>query len=389
MYDGMTIHRLAHLCLSGQWELTEQSALTWAQLFQRPGFVNHFFCRKNTPLHQELQISQISHQAISPLPLMNFLTKKEITKSLTENQSRFLFLHSLKDIWQVPLDIKRTQKLKIIGFEHQFIKDSSRLLKIPNPILQKLFSQLDLVITTSQLQRSQLADQLPIRDDRLKVLYPPVDCSEFNIREPSRELRARLGVSAPDQVVLGWMGAMKQSEGPEEFIEAAFQIKRAVPNVRFVMVEFGDDSITTDLKIELKRQIDGFGLSREFLICSFQKLNIKYAHLLNLFDIYCYTAYEEPFSQMLLEALASGLAIIATNNGSIPELIEDGRNGLLVLPKNSGALAQAALQIINNPNFNAQIKREARLKAMDKFESNLVLDQLVQLLTGSSNDYNP
>lgn len=376
MHDGMTIYRVMHLCLSGDWGHTAQAALQWAKYFQRTGFMNLVLVKKNTPLHFELKASGVNVEAISSLPFLDFSAKKKIGNFLTEHRANAILVHSLRDLWLLPKDLKFKQKIKVIGFEHRFKLLGSR----NNFLYRKLFSQLDSIVTGTQMQKSYLVDRLPLRDERFKVIPNGVDAEVFKPRPLSRELKTRLGVSSPDQVLIVWIGDMRSDQGAVQFIEAAFQIKRMEPKARFAMIEVSETRGSINFKLKLQNQIESFGLNKELKIFAYSELNLKLAQIFSLIDIFCFTAHNESFAQIILEALASGVPTVASSTGSLPEFIDEGRNGLLVLPKDSGALAQAVMRYMQNPKLQQQVRRESRQTVEERFSAENAFRQMLQLL---------
>jgi glycosyltransferase involved in cell wall biosynthesis len=89
-------------------------------------------------------------------------------------------------------------------------------------------------------------------------------------------------------------------------------------------------------------------------------------------DLFTLASVEEAFGNVFAEALASGLPIIGSNIGGIPELVEHGRNGLLVPPRDPLALAAAIHQLGENPTLRAEMGRRNRADA----EANLSWDRI-------------
>ncbi len=78
------------------------------------------------------------------------------------------------------------------------------------------------------------------------------------------------------------------------------------------------------------------------------------------------TASEDSLPQVLLEAAASGTAIVATAVGGVPELLDDGVDGLLVLPEDATALAQATVRVLSRPFLAESLTSNARI-AVERF----------------------
>jgi glycosyltransferase involved in cell wall biosynthesis len=97
---------------------------------------------------------------------------------------------------------------------------------------------------------------------------------------------------------------------------------------------------------------------------------VAIAHRYREADLFTLASWEEAFGNVFAEALASGLPVVGSTVGGIPELIRHGQNGLLVPPRNPGALAAAIRHLADDPALRVQMSRRNRTQA----ESNLSWD---------------
>jgi glycosyltransferase involved in cell wall biosynthesis len=82
------------------------------------------------------------------------------------------------------------------------------------------------------------------------------------------------------------------------------------------------------------------------------------------------SSVKEGFPYFLLEAMASGLPIVATNVGGIPEIVNDGKTGFLVPPKNPEALAEKIKLLAKNQDLRQQMGQEGLARVKNKFSQN-------------------
>ncbi|HEX6434065.1 MAG TPA: glycosyltransferase family 4 protein, partial [Gemmatimonadales bacterium] len=90
----------------------------------------------------------------------------------------------------------------------------------------------------------------------------------------------------------------------------------------------------------------------------------------------------EAFGNVFAEALASGLPVVGSNVGGIPELIEHGVNGLLVTPGNPGALAQAIQYLADDPELRSEMSVRNRAKAEATLEWSHVVKRYLSIYEG-------
>jgi glycosyltransferase involved in cell wall biosynthesis len=100
-----------------------------------------------------------------------------------------------------------------------------------------------------------------------------------------------------------------------------------------------------------------FGLSHAELAGQYQAATVFVAP----------SIWEEPFGMPLVEAMAAGTASIATRGGAFPEIVEDGRSGLLVERGDPEELAQAILELLEDPSRRAQLARAGQFRARSRF----------------------
>jgi glycosyltransferase involved in cell wall biosynthesis len=80
---------------------------------------------------------------------------------------------------------------------------------------------------------------------------------------------------------------------------------------------------------------------------------------------------------VLIEAMAMEKPVVATSTGGVPEIVEDGRDGLLVPPKDEKALAEAIMLLLEDASLRTTLSRRARRDAMRRFDASRCVDELV------------
>lgn len=115
----------------------------------------------------------------------------------------------------------------------------------------------------------------------------------------------------------------------------------------------------------LRRLGDELGIAARTQFCG---LRDDVASLLREADIFVHPAtWAEAFGWTIAEAMASGCAVIATNVGAIPELVEHGRSGMLVPPADPIALAHAMTRLAGDEALRLELGRNARARAEERF----------------------
>jgi glycosyltransferase involved in cell wall biosynthesis len=140
--------------------------------------------------------------------------------------------------------------------------------------------------------------------------------------------------------------------------------------------------------------ISGKGLSNEVekLRVHAQKLGVKdnivftgyfpdskLPRLYNAADVFAFSTFYENLPFAVLEALSSGLPVVTTNVGGIPEMIDSGKNGFLVQPFNARELADRILYFLEHPAASSEMALAARKTIEDRFDWRLIVEKVLKV----------
>ena len=168
----------------------------------------------------------------------------------------------------------------------------------------------------------------------------------------------------PKVVVL--VARMLRDKGVLEFVESARTIKRSHPDVIFWLVGDTDPGNPTALTSD---QIETW--VAEGLV-SWMGYREDVPQLLQQCHIVCLPSYREGFGKVLIEAGAAQRAVVTTNVPGCRESIENGRNGLLVEPRDSVVLAKALITLLDNDDMRRAMADEGRHRVENEFSSEII-----------------
>ena len=169
-----------------------------------------------------------------------------------------------------------------------------------------------------------------IAQDRVRVTYSGIDTNRiFNLRG-KKEFYNRYNLEE-NQVIIGSVANLFPRKGYEYLIEALVEVKKIFPKIRCFIVGEGSESY----RKQLVRLVEKKDLSSHINFVGFQEDVYEY---LNVFDVFVLSSIIEGLGIALLEAMAMSKPIVASSVGGVPEVIADGKTGILVPPKNSKAL---------------------------------------------------
>jgi len=179
-----------------------------------------------------------------------------------------------------------------------------------------------------------------------KALYicNAIDLSRFQSVDKYPELRVE------DAFVVGSIGRLTEGKGYEVLLEAAQLVLKKMPRVKFIIIGEGDA-----INVLKKKSVD-LGIERQVI---FTGARIDVEHLLRQMDVFVLPSFWEGLSTAILESMASGIPIIATNIPGNREIIEDLVNGLLVPPGDALQLADAILTALQNRDLRIKLSQNA------------------------------
>jgi glycosyltransferase involved in cell wall biosynthesis len=96
-------------------------------------------------------------------------------------------------------------------------------------------------------------------------------------------------------------------------------------------------------------------------------------------DVFAFPSHEEPLGSVLLAAMAQGLPVVAIGRGGIPEVVEDGKNGLLVNSLDSDVLASAIAKLLESPEEARRLGTAARETIQARFSAAHMVDAMLDL----------
>jgi L-malate glycosyltransferase len=205
------------------------------------------------------------------------------------------------------------------------------------------YRQVDCFIAASEAIRQMLvADGVPA--DRTVTVHEGIDLDHVRAAPPVNVHEAFwLPHHAP---VVGNVAALVPHKGQRYLVEAAHLVIQEMPDVRFVILGEGE------LREHLERQVHEHHLDKHVLLPGFR---LDVLGCIKGFDLFVMSSITEGLGTSLLDAMACARPIVATRAGGIPEIVEDGVNGLLVPPRDAHALARAIVEALKDERLRQRM----------------------------------
>jgi len=177
--------------------------------------------------------------------------------------------------------------------------------------------------------------------------------------------------------VVGLVGRLDRLKKQELLIEAAPAVLEKYPDTYFVMVGAETNSKTgVGYRDYLEQLINRKNLSKKFRLVEFTE---KITDLVSIFDISLLSTTKETFGMVLIEAMAMGIPVLGTDAGGVPEIIDDGVNGLLFEPDNPGELSNCLKKLLADEKLRISMGIEGIKKVKTVFDINKKLIEYERL----------
>ena len=214
----------------------------------------------------------------------------------------------------------------------------------------------ELIIAPSEVIGRHMVDAFAAPAKNIRVIPRSINLEKFNLpREPKTDIKTFTVIM---------IGRITPLKGHPYFIKAMAQAIGQMPAIRVKIVGdapakkqvYKDELISLTKSLGVFDQVEFMGNRHDI------------PQLLSQADcLVLSTITQEAFGRVIIEAQAAGVPVVATNVGGVSEIIEHEKTGLLVLPKDIGAMSDAVLRILNNPKLGADLAVEAKKKVVARY----------------------
>jgi 1,4-alpha-glucan branching enzyme len=300
------------------------------------------------------------------LPLVpNFAIPEESSK---------VIISTVHSTWKGEAESIRHEGMRKLNSNERFMLRFNSLLRSSE---KKLMTRSDALVAVSMYTKKELIEFYGIEEDKIQVIYNGVDMQKFNPNKNKASLRREIGLEEKQKIVL-FVGRFYRRKGLTTLLQSIPKVVQKFRDVKFVISGEGSKQNKTKL-IRMARKLR---IQNSILFLGYfpdEKLPDLYAAS----DIFVLPALYENFPFAILEAQSTGLPVISTKVGGIPELIIDKKTGLLFDPENSEQLVEEITALLQNPQFAEEIGTRGRRRIKEKFNWSLITKEVVDLYSKS------
>ncbi|MGD2141857.1 MAG: N-acetyl-alpha-D-glucosaminyl L-malate synthase BshA [Candidatus Bathyarchaeota archaeon] len=232
------------------------------------------------------------------------------------------------------------------------------------PVNTHTIEKADAVTAVSRFMAKEAQERLGIQQ-RIHVIPNFVDEEAF-APNPVGEERIRNG----RDIVVTHISNLRPVKRVHDLVYAMAIVTKEVPEAKLVLIGDGPDRHSIEVLVKRLK------LSNNILLTGFRS---DVAHLLGCSDVVVLCSETESAPLTLLEGMSSGLPVIATKVGGIPEIVQDGVNGFLVPPKNPEAIAERLLELNSDSSLRSRLGNVARETILERYTAEKVVGQYLKI----------
>ncbi len=206
------------------------------------------------------------------------------------------------------------------------------------------------VIAISSQVKEHLTADFKFSENKISVIHNGIDTQKFGDFSGRDRLRSSLGV-APDGFLIGIIARLSDVKGHLYLIRAMPEILKKFPGTKLAIIGQGKTEGS------LVKETGNLGLEGNILFVPEAKDTREW---LCAMDVFAMPSLQEGLGLALMEAMAQGLAVAGSAVGGIKTLVQDKITGLLVPARDAGALAQAIISLLGDPDLRRNLGDQAR-----------------------------
>ncbi|MEW6570345.1 MAG: glycosyltransferase [Nitrospirota bacterium] len=225
----------------------------------------------------------------------------------------------------------------------------------------------DRVVAVSNAVKRDIMKYDGIPEEKISVIYNGIEMKSF--LKAKENIRTELGI-APGAPVIATVGRLTHQKGQKFLLEAIAKLRKLFPQI--VLVIAGDGPLRNELEdfaavLKITNNVRFLGTRRDI------------PAILSAIDIFVLPSIWEGLSNALIEAMAAGKPVIATDIQPVREIINSENVGILIAPENCDAIVNYVTLLLNNREFAGKIGRSARERVFSAFNIEVTVNRYMSL----------
>jgi glycosyltransferase involved in cell wall biosynthesis len=290
------------------------------------------------------------------LPLVpNFAVPSNFGKALVST------VHST---WKGEAEAIRGEPYSRLNANEKFLVSFNWFLRI---FEEKMLNRSGRLIAVSDFTRRELVQYYKIKENKIRVIHNGVDINKFQPAADKRKVKEELGFNPNDITILS-VGRLYARKGLFTLIESIPTVVKRFKNAKFIISGKGQ----SDEMKKLISHAERLGVKGNIVFTGYFP-DKKLPKLYQAADVFAFSTFYEHHPFAVLEALSTGLPVVTTKVGGIPETITDGKNGFMCEPFNSKEFSDRILYLLEHPVEASEMGRLARKTIEERFDWRIVV----------------
>lgn len=299
--------------------------------------------------HPTLKTHYLNYRR-SYLPLINAW---KLAKLIDHKQIDVIHIHWGKDLALAALAKSLSNKKPALIYTRQM-----QITRSKDDLYHRfLYSQMNRMLTITKALETDARKLINQFANRITTLYYGVALPAHNlVTDEIKQKRAQLNFGSNDFIV-GLFGRLEDGKGQHLLLKAIAEAKQKNIPIKALIV---GHEMAPGYSNTLKQLAEALKIANQIQFSDFVS---EPQSLMQICDCVALTSYEETFGLVLPEAMRAGIAVIGSNAGGVPEIIDHEKTGLLFEPRNVASLCQQICRLYSNPQFKHEIALAGKNKA--------------------------
>ena len=308
----------------------------------------------NTELSRKVLAQGIEYQCLVSFGKFDWRAIRELKSSLLGLEATVVHSHGYKaDLYT--LLAARSAHVPVMTTVHGFTSENAKV-RLYERVQTFLWRFFDLVVCVSDSYAAR-ARSAGVPPGRIRVVRNAIVPGYVAAASARGETRGSLGIGDGDCVV-GIVGRLGIEKGHALLLQVASRLCGEFPSLRLVVVGEGEQ------RQAIEDTVSRLGLADRVLLLGHRN---DVPAVISALDVLAITSLREGLPNVLLEAMLQQVPAVAMAVGGIPEVISDGRNGLLVSPGDECAYGSALRRMLSEPDLRARLGTAARRTVTGSF----------------------
>ena len=279
-------------------------------------------------------------------------------------------ISTVHSTWEGEANAIRGEPYSRLNANEKFMVSFTWFLRI---FEERMMTRSKRLIAVSDFTRRELTQYYGISESKIRVIHNGVDIKKFQPAADKRKVKAELGFN-PDDIAIVSVGRLYARKGLFTLIESIPAVIRRFPNAKFIVSGKGQ----SDEMRKLVAHAERLGVKDKLVFTGYFP-DAKLPKLYQAADVFAFSTFYEHHPFAVLEALSTGLPVVTTCVGGIPETIQSGKNGFLCQPFDAEAFSSQILFLLEHPSEALEMGYQARKTIEERFDWRIVVKKVLKV----------